>query len=599
MDKQGHVVHKAICEAFKDVPNAIGAANRLPPEVLLALSKKGYQTCDSFRYATRQGLREAGIEPGHTDTILGLQAVQVAHEREMAGPGPSSTGAGEYAQYLLNLPAPSKLQPTNLLLPDGSAMLQNWRLPGPQCGIPPQLQHPAFGVFLDWLHKCKPNQDDMEAAACLCGVAASYYSKEEELRQLLVPKLRDYLSVGDQHDTLPQFSVRAEDKSHLKPDWCVVDNVNRPTGLLVILEFKNGLTGGDPSLQGFGYYSKFWASRLVDTTGKYSDLHNAFRRTCCPALLIEVLGPLLRVSSLAWLGRIVLYPMTPLLNMLWLEDDPQVLQLACALRGVKESLRCLRDCYSGLRPPAAPLQARLSGLEAGLPYPLRERYVDVEQVQAGTLLYKATRANGVQVAVKLSRHYCVEAHQKWAGLKLAPALYEAEQLPGGYQLLEMELLGEGWQSLDALARVDVAAGNSAMAAALQALQRAHAHAHDDSGRPFVHGDARPTNIMVRRAPRGGGAPGSGGVEAGSGGVETGSGGVEAGSGGVEAGSGGVSFDICFVDFDFSGLEGVGTYPSPLNPVVPWAPDAGFGLPLHRSHDEFQLQQRASPGAGAK
>jgi hypothetical protein len=37
-----------------------------------------------------------------------------------------------------------------------------------------------------------------------------------------------------------------------------------------------------------------------------------------------VLGPHLRVSSLAWLGRIVLTPLTPLLNMLWLEDDPQV-----------------------------------------------------------------------------------------------------------------------------------------------------------------------------------------------------------------------------------------------------------------------------------
>ncbi|PNG99878.1 hypothetical protein TSOC_014332 [Tetrabaena socialis] len=330
------------------------------------------------------------------------------------------------------------------------------------------------------------------------------------------------------------------------------------------MEAKNGLKGsGDPAYQGAGYYSKFWLSRLDQPAG-CERLREVFNGTCCPTLLIEVLGAHLRISSLAWLGRITLCPMTPLLNTLWLEDDPQVRSLACSLRALKEALAVLRTFYSNV--PATQLQVRKPGLLLGQPYPLLDQYENARVLgRGGRLVYEAMRsADGVRVVVKFARSYGVEAHRAWADHVLAPKVFRHEALPGGYHMVEMELLDEadGWMPLSA---VGAAVYDSVEEEALQRLTAAHT-----SSKPtFVHGDMRPANCMVRHRPARDGD----------------------GSSSSDGSSG--DWDVRFLDFEFAGVEGEGVYPSPLNPNVVWAAGAEYGQPLQRSHDVHLLKQRDS------
>ncbi|KXZ47209.1 hypothetical protein GPECTOR_37g215 [Gonium pectorale] len=415
------------------------------------------------------------------------------------------------------LPAPSKLSPLkeqSVPAAAGGPLVHNWRQAAPS-SIPAALQHPAFGMFLDWVKKGACSQEDMEAAAQLCAVAAPYYSYEAELQSRVVPLLCEYLGVSRRQDSLTPFSLR-DGECSVKPDWHVVDDRDGVTCLLVLMQANNGLN---------------------------------------PAVT-PLLGPHLRVSSLAWLGRITVCPLTPLLNILWLEDDPQVRNLACTLRALKDTLAQLRTFYSSI--PVAPPQIRNPGILQGLPYPLLEQYGNACLLSCGgRMVYEAVRpADNVRVVVKFARFYGVAAHVAWANLGLAPKLFRKEQLPGGICMFEMELLdeAEGWQSLFALAGTPDA--RSAEAAALQQLKTAHA-----SSQPaFVHGDMRKANCVVRPARASSGSSGSGGWE------------------------------VRFLDFEFAGVEGVDRYPSPLNPSVPWAPGAEYGLPLDRSHDIHLLQQ---------
>ncbi len=160
--------------------------------------------------------------------------------------------------------------------------------------------------------------------------------------------------------------------------------------------------------------------------------------------------------------------------------------------------------------------------------------------------------------VKFCRHYCCEAHREWARLNLAPAVNKVKNLPGGFIMVEMELLDrKQWVPLYDLRGRDE---RNARAAALAALE----HAYKAGKKRFVHGDARAANCMVR---------------------STGAG---------SSGSGGSGWEVRFVDFEFAGEEGKGRYPVPLNPAVPWAEGAGFGQLLQHSHDTHLLGKREGP-----
>ncbi|KXZ54770.1 hypothetical protein GPECTOR_4g840 [Gonium pectorale] len=415
-----------------------------------------------------------------------------------------------YMERVRGLAAPSQLDEAKLQDPEspGGPLLANWRpASSAAAGLSPALTHPAFGVFLDWAsgRAGRVSQEDMVAAAELCKATSAFYPDDKKL--------------------------------------------------------EDGLQGFDPAYEGAGYYGEFFSSRLgaglQPVEGVSLQLETVFKTTCCPALLVEVLGPHLRVSSLAWLDRITLCPLTPLLNLLWLGDDPQTHALARALRALKEARDVLRLFYNDVQGTGA--KDRAAALEQALPYPLHTNYTNVEPLYGKRLLYKAVRfSDGKVVVVKFAPRYCSDAHRAWAALGMAPELYLAEVLPGGYVHVEMELLdkADGWVPLSCVE--DAADAAAAEQAALGALAAAHAAAEP----PFVHGDARKANCLVRRRPgqrraqRRRGRPRRSGSEGGTG----------AGRKGASVVKG--EWEVRFVDFEFAGREGLGVYPVAVNPKMP-------------------------------
>ena len=66
------------------------------------------------------------------------------------------------------------------------------------------------------------------------------------------------------------------------------------------------------------------------------------------------------------------------------------------------------------------------------------------------LLYHVTTVEGVTLCVKFTQQYNQRVHAAWAQAGLAPDLVSVETLPGGWHMVSMELLGQGWACLDEL-----------------------------------------------------------------------------------------------------------------------------------------------------
>jgi hypothetical protein len=338
-----------------------------------------------------------------------------------------------------------------------------------------------------------------------------------------------------------------------------------PHALLAVEVDKAELgSGGDPYFQGQAHYFRHWATAAERDDGRAA----AFAGDLRPALMIELVGPMLRVSALASApggGRVLCEPLTPLLHLFALTGQREHMgRLVATLRATRDALRALRAHYDAVAAAAAPPAALL------LPYPLREggRFARVAPLApGGKLLYDATwRAPGseaapapARVCVKLTQRYAPHVHALWAAAGLAPALHACEPLDGGgpWLCVVMELLSPPtWRPLPELPPAERAA---AAAAALAALAAAHAQrlpGGGGGGGRCVHGDARGVNVLV--APR------------------------------AAAGSAGGGWHVRFVDFDWAGEEGVEVYPPLMSTAVPWAPGARPGMPLLQAHDAHLL-----------
>ncbi len=108
-------------------------------------------------------------------------------------------------------------------------------------------------------------------------------------------------------------------------------------GLLEV-EMADRDGAADSNFRGAARYGMFWQSRCTSIF---------FQQTCCPALLLEVVGPLLRVSALYWPDKVTVRPLTPFINLQWFDDDPDLMDsLASTLAAVKAALQELQRYYS-------------------------------------------------------------------------------------------------------------------------------------------------------------------------------------------------------------------------------------------------------------
>jgi hypothetical protein len=442
----------------------------------------------------------------------------------------------------------------------------------PPHALPAALLSPVFGAFLR-----TAAADDVRALGdCAAESAAvvrlvtlmprvfdTQLARGRAFRDALLEFLDIQLNLLPTQPDDPSSSAACSDAS------CVHAAVTDAQALLVVQADTLELgCSGDPYFQGQAAYFRHWHAAERD-----GHAATAFAGDFRPALMIELVGPMLRVSALASMpcGRVVCEPLTPLLHLFALTGQREYMgRLVATLRALRDGVRALRQHYERNAAAAAAAQGSVAPLPAppppAAPYPLRDasRFSDVRPLaHGGKLLYEATwhappgsdAAAAARVCVKLTQRYAPRVHALWAGAALAPALHACEPLDGGaWCMVIMELLPPPtWRPLPELPPAERGA---ARAAALAALAAAHAlRLPSGGGARCAHGDARGVNVLVARAA-------------------------------ADSGSGG--WHVRFVDFDWAGEEGADVYPPLMSTAVPWAPGARPGLPMLQAHDAHLL-----------
>ncbi|KAG2436915.1 hypothetical protein HXX76_006434 [Chlamydomonas incerta] len=515
-------------------------------------------------------------------------------------------------------------------------MVRNWR-PASNFALPPELAFPAFGAFLDALSK-PPTPGDLMAAQNLCKMGSTVFPTESDL-------------VSAAHHYLAQHIGMCFEKASVRPDrgraqtnGAILirdsDEAAAMHRLVALMEVKNVGGSGDSSFQGACYYGLFWGTR---PGSPYK------QNTCCPALLLEVVGPTLRVSALYWARTVVIRPLTSMMNLLWMADNKAyMLSVAQVLAATKAAVTELAAFYR--QPPPARPPAMPPGVDL-LPYPLlqsngRVRYSNAVPEPVGRFVYRAdarrarrsnssitssgstgagsaSNSRSERVVVRFARRYGADAHRAWAAAGLAPALYAVRPLAGGWLLFEMELLSKeaGWVNL---AQLVVAAAGAAAAAAAAARGGASgggatAAAGGGDGASWAAADgAIPAVAALERAvasvraaldrahavqsARRGRGPGRAVVFAHGdvrpqnimvrpqlgAGLGAGGGSGERGTADAGVGGGGEGCDVRFLDFEFAGAVGAARYPPFLNMDVVWPAGVEFDAPVLQEHDTALL-----------
>lgn len=356
------------------------------------------------------------------------------------------------------------------------------------------LMSPVFGRFIDavgiggrTLPQLEPSPGDVCAAADLC-LHMSRFFKSEGLRgEALLGVLRAYFAPFEVSDHA-EYAVFSNPTLHGRSgEGCGDGEQRRRLTLKVAL--KNELA--DSYFQG----QRFFQDHLEK---EQSDLLRA--GDVCPALLMQISGPSLRICALASetdlpnkrrQPRITCKPLMPTLDLLYNPRRPEaLLAVARTLAATKAALGELDAHYCSR--PAAIASAALRQI----PYPLRAPpFSGAARLLSNRQLFHAVHEVWGPVAVKFwcAAPYGEDVHRLWADEGLAPKLHDVVMLPGSIRMLVMEQLGlsDGWAPLcNALPGLADAA--SARRAVREALRAALASRWP--GRPAckpVHGDMRP------------------------------------------------------------------------------------------------------------
>jgi hypothetical protein len=421
---------------------------------------------------------------------------------------------------------------------------------GPPTALPASLVSPVFGQFIEDSEQGLPELGNCTVeSACLLrllGTMPLCHRKEKTLQDSVNAILSDFL--GSQLRTFKPD----QESSDSSTDGGLFTKVGDEEVLLALVEYKRDAfhTSGDPHFQMLREVQQYWQAREESAL---------YRCDSCPVLLIEVAGPLIRISGAAMLlaNRVQSEPLTPYLHILHMRDQPRYMtRMLAALRALKLAVLGLRAHYAQACKAASLSASGERDPRIALPYLLRDgtRFTECSVLCKEKLLYTVLDGSrgGERVCVKFCRHaYGSDVHAAWAVAGHAPALHEVVLLPGGLTLVVMELLPRthNWRMLSDSMPPE------AWAAARAALQVVHAAKLPGAGGHGVHGDCRPNNVLLRQRPSSGG------------------------------------YDVRFVDFDGAGVEGVRTYPPFMNPSVEWPAGAVAGEPLRQEHDTALLDSR--------
>lgn len=199
------------------------------------------------------------------------------------------------------------------------------------------------------------------------------------------------------------------------------------------------------------------------------------------------------------------------------------LSLAKALKALKEGVKALFDW--NMRKDSC------SGLYADCNQVKNIRFKYESKLVEGRPVFKVKLSDQPRFAIlKIARTYNIEMHQWCAERGLAPPLLAYSNTDGRHLVLM-----DYDESFKTAHDVNDASIKQLVLEKLTVL-------HSDE---WVHGDCRPNNVLVSNDKQ----------------------------------------VVWFIDFDFSGKEGVAKYPPCMNMTgINWANGVKFGLHLHRDHD---------------
>ncbi|KAG2452111.1 hypothetical protein HYH02_003145 [Chlamydomonas schloesseri] len=371
-----------------------------------------------------------------------------------------------------------------------------------------------------------------------------------------------------------------------------------------------------------------------------------FCNTCCPAFLLEVVGPQARLSAVAWLDRVTIFPLTPLLNLLPAHPvtDSLLMPVARMLAAVRTGVRGLAAAHAAERavPTAAVAAAakpnraqKRKAVTAAQPTTVSKRKVAATAATASkpTTAPAAAVAAAPAAAAKEQQPpraiallqqlpWAIATHSRYVVSSVRPLVARSP----AYTYF-VRLAGGSGDGAGAAGGTGGTNGTGGVAAVVVKLCRKYGlEAH----RAWAKAGLAPEILREEQLPGGWlllemewlrwpewrqlpdllqQAPGKQGKEA-LGAVRQalqrahaatsmvhgdarpcncmvrrcdGSSGGQRSSSGSRS-SGGASWEVRFVDFEWAGREGKATYPAFLNPDIPWPEGVGYGKPLQRAHD---------------
>jgi len=179
--------------------------------------------------------------------------------------------------------------------------------------------------------------------------------------------------------------------------------------------------------------------------------------------------------------------LAPMLPLCYHPTDHMMRMRAARYFGAaKKAILQLKTYYSGGKSEQLdhifPFPAEYTTLDGSVSEP----FTYVKQLSSDKLLFHGLAA-GKDICIKFTRRYSKEAHLACASLGFAPHLRGFHTLPGGWFMVVMDLLGEEYDLLSDIGDRALFCGE---------LRTNIAKLHQ---RRYVHGDIRPTNVMVKKS----------------------------------------------------------------------------------------------------
>lgn len=371
---------------------------------------------------------------------------------------------------------------------------------------------------------------------------------------------------------------------------------DRDLALVAAVEWRNEFVGGpgEASVAVAEAYRKHFLQGSVCMwfPFSHSETLNSFQllrvrnSSCCPSLLLAIMGPYLRIQGAVFLDKVIYQGFT---EYMWLGGDPyldkNIMHIARIFSAVAKAVRKLHAYYDDLKLSDTPVPSRLFpcptfGLEDQLHFQLTftEKLCfesKVPRLLFGAEITEKSEDNHVskKVIVKFAEEYGEEAHRLLAEHRLAPRLHFCKRTLCGLWMIVMDRV----EGQDAYTLFPGEPPDYVKEDVDRAIQLLHQHG-------FVHGDICMSNILVVRKSRSQqqvGAPTSTSTE-----------------GEV------IEMDVDYpnsempgavlIDFDWAGKDGKTNYP-PLwyKEPVP-GPDGGKGLDrlgvMKKEHDRFMFER---------